>query len=91
MNIILTQKDADFILKYIRADLKKVSDNYNNLSDSYDELLTTCTKQGFSEDKLNIIHNAVGQIKDDFLDMTKEIQEELAKCVELLTIGSEKD
>jgi len=88
--IELTQKDADFILRYIRADLQKASEAVERLKQRQEELERSCKKvdeKGEALESLITITKLVGKAVDDDMNI---IRHDLEHCIELLTCGSEK-
>lgn len=90
MNITLTQKDADFILTCLRADLQELNDSCDTVHGNlrkireireHDKELKNDTFADFLVKKLN------EQI-DEFDTLYKKRTDILVKCIELLTIGS---
>ena len=90
MNITLTQKDADFILKYIRADLQKVTETNVKLVERKKEFANELKKQDIREDSFaGSIAKSFLYISEEITNETDAIEKDLTKCVELLTVGSE--
>ena len=88
--IELTQKDADFILRYIRADLQKASEAVERLKQRQEELERSCKKvdeKGEALESLITITKLVGKAVDNDMNI---IRHDLERCVELLTCGSEE-
>ncbi len=88
--IELTQKDADFILKYIRADLERASEAVERLKKRQEELEKSCNKvdlKGEGLESLITITKIVGKAVDNDMNI---IRHDLERCVELLTCGSEE-
>ena len=91
MNIVLTQQDADFILKFIRTDLTVLQTNHNKTEQSYDELNKILEKH---KDLANIpLYQVIKETAEDLMKETNrsngELIKDLEKCIELLTVGSE--
>lgn len=90
--IVLNEKDADFILKFIRMDLRRLNEQEKRLKESEDRFDESYEKAGGDESLLGKylmdLKNEIGkQVKSDFL----EIKEGFNRCVELLTVGSETE
>lgn len=90
MDIRLTQKDADFILKYIRADLEKITGTNVKLAERKKEFINELQNQGVKEDSLagSIAKNLLF-FSEELTNTTDKIEKDLLKCAELLTVGSE--
>lgn len=88
MNIVLKQEDADLILKYIRADLRRVTKAIDEITEKFNELQQSCPIPENSAQAI-LIFNAISEFKKDVFDTSTEVKTDLAKCIELLTIGSE--
>lgn len=90
MNIILTQKDADFILSYIRADLQKITETNVKLVERKKEFVSELEKQGVNADSFagNVAKNLLS-FSEELTNTTDKIEKDLVRCVELLTVGSE--
>ena len=92
MNIVLTQKDADFILKYIRMDARRLDESLNNLSEHENNIiksLDNVKKAGANTELAESLFNMAKTIGDDTRNSLIEIQKDFTKCIELLTVGSE--
>lgn len=88
--IVLSTKDADFILKYIRADLEKITEAYSLTEKKKREFIEELKKEDVKDDSFE------GTMAKTLIDLanainteTSAIKEDLTKCVELLTVGSE--
>ena len=88
--ITLSTKDADFILKYIRADLEKITEAYSLTEKKKREFIEELEKEDVKNDSFE------GTMAKTLIDLanainteTSAIKEDLTKCVELLTVGSE--
>lgn len=91
MNIVLTQQDADFILKFIRTDLTVLQTNHNNTEQSYERLNKTLEKH--KDFASTILYQSIKDTADTLMKESNRSNEklikELEKCIELLTVGSE--
>ena len=90
MNITLSHKDADFILKYLRADLERVNKCGSDLTEkrnNYKEKIDKCSSV-VSGPEL-ILANGLIEVADEMLEESEEIKKDLLRCIELLTVGSE--
>ena len=89
MEIKLTAKDADFILRFIRSDLQRIVDNSTNLDESWSRLEHSCTDQikdlPFVKGLMEVAGDAMKMARSDNDDLRKGLEH----CVELLTCGSE--
>lgn len=88
--IVLNKKDADFILKFIRMDLRRLNEQEERLKESENRFDESYEKVGGDESLLGKclmdLKNEIGkQVKNDFV----ELKEDFNRCIELLTIGSE--
>ena len=88
--ITLSNKDADFILKYIRADLEKITEAYSLTEKKKREFIEELKEEDVKDDSFE------GTMAKTLIDLanainteTSAIKEDLTKCVELLTVGSE--
>lgn len=88
--ITLSTKDADFILKYIRADLEKITEAYSLTEKKKREFIEELKEEDVKDDSFE------GTMAKTLIDLanainieTSAIKEDLTKCVELLTVGSE--
>lgn len=88
MNIIISQKDADFILKFIRADLKRVSDSSASLHNNYKRLEKSCTEDLRNLPEVASMMEMATILKKTMDEDSDEIRKDLEKCIEILTIGS---
>ena len=86
MNMVLTQKDADFILGYLRESLQNCDDVIASLRKAEAEI---------KSDKnlgLGFLGDAIAKALSEDSEAFKKYQAEkakLVKCIELLTVGSE--
>ena len=90
MNITLTTKDADLILKYIRQDLERVIESDKKIAESKQRFTECLEKEGIKQDSFS------GRLAAELLDFSTEVEKksaecksELVKCIKLLTCGSE--
>ena len=88
MEIKLTAKDADFILKFIRADLQRVCENAAKLRGKQSELEEVFEKSEKTE-LMKQIWKMTKEAGDMVSEDMTEIRHDLERCVELLTCGSE--
>ena len=88
MNIIISQKDADFILKFIRAELKRVSDSSTSLQNNYKRLEKACTEDLRNLPEVVSMMEMARVLKQTVDENSDELRKDLEKCVEILTIGS---
>jgi len=90
MNIVLTQKDADFILKYIRMDAKRIDEKVEELKKDELRLLESCKQlNNFEPKTASMISNFAKEFGKNVIDELENIQSDFTKCIELLTVGSE--
>lgn len=85
--IILTQRDADFILSYLRADIERQNKRHDMVCEKEAELKKLKSEIGgdpFSSLLLKTVMNS----SEEYHNLYK-IQTDIAvKCIELLTVGS---
>lgn len=91
MNITLTTKDADLILKYIRQDLERVIESDKKIAESKQRFIDCLENNGIKSDSFS------GRIAAELLDFSSEVEKtsaecktELTKCIRVLTCGSEE-
>lgn len=89
MNVILTQKNADFILKYIRNDLRAVTDAASSLEENYNNLEKSCESAEEMPQVAKRVLELAKAAKDISDENTESIKKELEHCIELLTVGRE--
>lgn len=90
MNIVLTQKDADFILKYIRMDARRVDERYAMLEENEKNLLESCNDlDKFDSKAATVISKFAKDLGSDVRNDLDTLKKDFTKCIELLTIGSE--
>ena len=90
MNIILTQEDADFILKYIRMDARRVDERCEELKKNELNLLESCKQLNKFEPKTAfVISNFAKEFGKNAIYELEEIKSDFTRCIKLLTIGSE--
>jgi prefoldin subunit 5 len=92
MNIVLTPKDADFILKYIRMDARRVDESLNTLSkreENLEKSIDDVKKSGGSTYLAESLFQMAREIGTETKNDLKELQKDFSRCIELLTIGSE--
>ena len=89
MNIILTQQDADFILKYIRSDLEQLAEVSSELDEKYKKLQSSFTDRLKSNKDAVTIMEIAKVATEAMSETTTEIKNDLEKCIMLLTVGSE--
>jgi len=88
MNIIISQEDADFILKFIRADLRRVSDSSASLHNNYKKLEKSCTDGLRNLPEVVSMMEMASVLKKTADENSDVLKKDLEKCVEILTIGS---
>ena len=90
MNITLNSKDADFILRFLRTDLERLNDSLNKLLDSKEELQKTYNESQIKDSKLaQVMMNIAEEVAAETKDGMQGVKNDLLKCIELLTVGSE--
>lgn len=88
MNIVLSAKDADFILKYLREDLERVSEAGEKITKKQSEFRDHIKELNVDGPEL-ILANGLIEASDDMINESNEIRNNLTRCIELLTCGSE--
>ena len=88
MEIKLTQKDADFILSFIRTDLKRLNDSIDKLNNREQKLIDSA-KELKDDAVVEIVTKLAFEQGNLVKGGLEEIKNDLVHCVELLTIGSE--
>lgn len=93
MNITLTQKDADFILNYLRVDLQKLNDACDSVNGNLNKIREMRDKDEELRNNLfaNIFASKINEQADEFSSLYKRKTDILVKCIELLTVGSAND
>ena len=89
MTITLNQKDADFIIKYLRMELERINEARTDLKSSYSDLQKLYTERLKNNQTATELINFAKEITDFSNDITKEAKNDLEKCILLLTVGSE--
>lgn len=87
MEITLTSKDADFILKFIRAELVRLNDSALKLNHRQKEL-EAVYKDMKKSDYGDTIVQLAKEVSTCVSDNMNEVRRDLERCIELLTIGS---
>ena len=88
MDIKLTAKDADFILKFIRTDLQRVCETSAKIRGKQTELEAMYEKSEKS-DLIKLVWEMAKEAGTLVSEDMTEIRHDLERCVELLTVGSE--
>ena len=90
MNIVLTPKDADFILKYLRFDLECINEKKEKLEKGKVELRSTYDESDIKDERMaKYLLDLAEVTADATLKGFDEIKKDLNHCIELLTVGSE--
>lgn len=90
MSITLTTKDADFILRFIRADLEKINERSKETEKSWERLNAACKDDIKDLPAIMSIMEVAREAKKLSDNNATEIKESLQHCIELLTWGSER-
>ena len=88
MEIRLTAKDADFILKFIRTDLQRVCETSAKIRGKQSELEAMYEKSEKS-DLIKCVWNMAKEAGNLVSEDMTEVRHDLERCIELLTCGSE--
>ena len=96
MNITLTQKDADYILLYLRSDLQRINDHCDKMHEhakEYEQIKDKMEKERNSFDLmlLKAFDKRTQEQIDEYDRLYKQHTDTIIKCIELLTIGSTDD
>ena len=86
MNITLSQKDADFILRFLRTDLEHVTKCGDYIRKKQADVKSHLKDLEGPE---QILIGGLLEVSDDMICESEELKSELLKCIELLTVGSE--
>lgn len=90
MNITLTAKDADFILKYLRTDLERVSECTNKIVEKQNRFREQIKESGLEDDcAAMMLADGLLSESEEMIAESEDIKKDLTKCIELLTCGSE--
>lgn len=90
MNIVLSAKDADFILKYLRDDLEKVCKAGDKIAKKQAEFKEHINGLNVSSNNPEfILANGLIETADELIEESNETKNNLTRCIELLTCGSE--
>lgn len=90
MNITLSQKDADFILKFLRADLERVSSSNVEIKEKQIEFKKEISELNLQSDscpEMILVKNLL-DLSSDMLNESLDIEKDLCRCIELLMMGS---
>lgn len=90
MDITLTQKDADFILTYLRTDLQKLNDCCDTVHGNLRKVreIREHDKELENDIFADFLVKKMNEQIDEFDTLYKKKTDILVKCIELLTIGS---
>lgn len=88
--IQLNEKDADFILRFLRIDLERLNGNLNELQQSNDDLKETYEKSSVKDSLMaKYMMDLAEEVTSKTTAGLSEIKNDLIHCIELLTVGSE--
>lgn len=85
--IVLTQKDADFILAYIRSDLARQNRRYDEVNKEESRLRRIVEEIG-DNPLVNYLTETVKKSSEEFYSLYKRQTDIAIKCIEHLTTGS---
>jgi hypothetical protein len=88
--IVLTQKDADFILAYIRSDLARLTRRCDE-ANAKEAKLEEIAKEVGDNPFVNALTEIVKKSSEEFHSLYKKQTDIAIKCIELLTVGSAND
>ena len=87
--IILTQRDADFILSYLRADIERQNKRHDMVCEKEAELKKLKSEVEVKEDPFSTLFvKTLLKSCKEFHSLYKQQTDIAVKCIELLTIGS---
>lgn len=84
--LVLTQKDADFILAYIRSDMTRLTRIYDEANEK-EAKLEEIAKEVGDNPFVNALE-IVKKSREQFHSLYKKQMNIAIKCIELLTVGS---
>lgn len=88
--IQLNEKDADFILRFIRVDLERLNGNLNELHQSNNDLKETYEKSNMKDSLMaKCMMDLAEEVTTKTTEGLSEIKNDLIHCIDLLTTGSE--
>ena len=88
MNITLNEKDADFILKFIRSDLEKVilsEKKYNSRFERLKQHYTQMERNPVADGLMKVAGVLSNGVNENITDLKKGLEH----CIDLLMCGSE--
>lgn len=89
--VTLSNEDADFILRFLRADLELIEFRMEKLTESKKSLQKTYDTSEIKNTKLaQIMMDTADKISSQSLKEMQEIKNNLIHGIELLTAGSEE-
>ena len=88
MDIKLSTKDADFIIKIIRSDLERINDSHNRLVESQKRFNESVKESGVKSLMVKAVAYSLNEDTKNILLEEEAIRNDLLKCIELLTMGS---
>lgn len=93
MEIKLTQKDADFILTYLRSNLQRLNENCDKVYENgkrLRELKEKVDSEGneFEKACAEFFNKSIQADINEYSELYKKQTDTLVKCIELLTVGS---
>ena len=91
MNIVLTQKDADFILRFIRQDLERVICSDKDLEYKFTKLKKQHEEKLKGDAFADMLIDTASRMTRAVNNASTEIRKDLEHCVELLMCGSEAE
>lgn len=88
MDIKLSTKDADFIIKIIRSDLERINDSHDRLIESQKRFNESVKESGVKSLMVKAVAYSLNEDTKNILLEEEAIRNDLLKCIELLTVGS---
>ena len=90
MSIKLTEKDADFILKFIRMDLRRLNEQEQRLLENENRVIENFEKyDGEDMPQMKELLFFAKEASGDVKKVLSELKQDFNRCIELLMIGSE--
>ncbi len=92
MNIVLTQKDADSILGYLREELKNLQEFETDVTKHFAELESQYNESNFlqQQDECKEMFEGTKGLFDKRMKEISDERSKLYRFIELLTCGSEE-
>lgn len=90
VNIVLNQKDADFILKYLRKDLERIVESDKDLDSKFEMLQKSYDKDELKKDPVASSLMKIATVMTKAVnESSNTVKKDLEHCIELLVCGSD--